>query len=389
MVIASGADGFSGNANLSRVNRSVFVNNGSAGLLVAGSDANVVSVHNSTFLSNFGPALVDRSFLGSQFYDNHASANLGGGYKSTNNTSRNSLFLNNYTEGTFATGCYKPQRSRMEGAAMAIGGTAGLGINQDGGDGGVVWREDDFKSRWLFRDDGNGCARFVGGAGAGAAPAMSLEPGGLDFRTSWVTGSNGNPFRLVTKLEASLFVQTTGGGPDLQFWMNDALGTYLTVSGGGSQFYAAVGVNGSGSIISVDIQSMGTDVTSTSTITINNAGGGSGAILKPVWRRNRIVNVIIENGGSGYTDTFKRNLAFSVNYLRTRIRSKTDGVNARLEGDGPGTNHHLNVEAKGTGTIIHSSVVQHNYANDAAAAAGGVPVGGLYHTSGTLKIRLV
>ena len=30
-----------------------------------------------------------------------------------------------------------------------------------------------------------------------------------------------------------------------------------------------------------------------------------------------------------------------------------------------------------------------NYANDAAAAAGGVPVGGLYHTSGTVKVRLV
>jgi len=30
-----------------------------------------------------------------------------------------------------------------------------------------------------------------------------------------------------------------------------------------------------------------------------------------------------------------------------------------------------------------------NYANDTAAAAGGVPLGGLYHTSGTIKIRLV
>lgn len=29
-----------------------------------------------------------------------------------------------------------------------------------------------------------------------------------------------------------------------------------------------------------------------------------------------------------------------------------------------------------------------SYANDVAAAAGGVPVGGLYHTSGTVKVRL-
>lgn len=30
-----------------------------------------------------------------------------------------------------------------------------------------------------------------------------------------------------------------------------------------------------------------------------------------------------------------------------------------------------------------------NYANDAAAAAGGVPLNGLYHTAGAVKIRLV
>lgn len=30
-----------------------------------------------------------------------------------------------------------------------------------------------------------------------------------------------------------------------------------------------------------------------------------------------------------------------------------------------------------------------NFANDAAAATGGIPVGGLYHTSGAVKVRLV
>jgi hypothetical protein len=30
-----------------------------------------------------------------------------------------------------------------------------------------------------------------------------------------------------------------------------------------------------------------------------------------------------------------------------------------------------------------------SYANDSAAAAGGVSVGGLYHTTGTVKVRLV
>ena len=29
-----------------------------------------------------------------------------------------------------------------------------------------------------------------------------------------------------------------------------------------------------------------------------------------------------------------------------------------------------------------------NFANDAAAATGGVPLGGVYHTSGALKVRI-
>lgn len=39
-------------------------------------------------------------------------------------------------------------------------------------------------------------------------------------------------------------------------------------------------------------------------------------------------------------------------------------------------------------TGIQSGVPITSYANDASAAAAGVPVGGLYHTSGTVKIRL-
>lgn len=30
-----------------------------------------------------------------------------------------------------------------------------------------------------------------------------------------------------------------------------------------------------------------------------------------------------------------------------------------------------------------------NFANDAAAATGGIPIGGLYHNAGAVKVRLV
>ena len=36
-----------------------------------------------------------------------------------------------------------------------------------------------------------------------------------------------------------------------------------------------------------------------------------------------------------------------------------------------------------------NSISASNYANDAAAAAGNINLGGMYHTNGTLKIRLV
>lgn len=33
-------------------------------------------------------------------------------------------------------------------------------------------------------------------------------------------------------------------------------------------------------------------------------------------------------------------------------------------------------------------VIANNFADDVAAATGGIPIGGLYHTNGAVKIRL-
>lgn len=43
----------------------------------------------------------------------------------------------------------------------------------------------------------------------------------------------------------------------------------------------------------------------------------------------------------------------------------------------------------GTITPISSLAIADDFVNDAAAAGGGVPIGGLYHTTGAVKIRLV
>lgn len=50
--------------------------------------------------------------------------------------------------------------------------------------------------------------------------------------------------------------------------------------------------------------------------------------------------------------------------------------------------HVTNKTATAASQVVLDETVAKNYADDTAAAAAGVPIGGLYHTSGTLKIRL-
>ena len=63
------------------------------------------------------------------------------------------------------------------------------------------------------------------------------------------------------------------------------------------------------------------------------------------------------------------------------IKSNPDGVSGAIQVNGIDK---VTIGASG----IQSGVLITSYANDAAAAAAGVPVGGLYHTAGTVKIRL-
>ena len=63
------------------------------------------------------------------------------------------------------------------------------------------------------------------------------------------------------------------------------------------------------------------------------------------------------------------------------IKSNPDGVSGAIQVNGVDK---VTIGASG----IQSGVLITSYANDVAAAAAGVPVGGFYHTAGTVKIRL-
>lgn len=57
-------------------------------------------------------------------------------------------------------------------------------------------------------------------------------------------------------------------------------------------------------------------------------------------------------------------------------------------GTGANTFYGSQTIAGTTGTLVLSNYSSYNFANDAYAATAGIPLGGLYHTSGTVKIRL-
>lgn len=73
---------------------------------------------------------------------------------------------------------------------------------------------------------------------------------------------------------------------------------------------------------------------------------------------------------------------------RARAVGGTAGNPATIDATGSDTLVWLALRGKGAAGITLPSEISLNYANDSAAATGGVPVGGVYHTSGTLKIRL-
>lgn len=66
--------------------------------------------------------------------------------------------------------------------------------------------------------------------------------------------------------------------------------------------------------------------------------------------------------------------------MTTTVRSNADGSSTILVGVTPA------IEIATDGSI---TAVLRNYVDDAAAAAGGIPVGGMYRTGATVKCRTV
>jgi len=83
----------------------------------------------------------------------------------------------------------------------------------------------------------------------------------------------------------------------------------------------------------------------------------------------------------------------SQNSVNLAISTATGSLNSTTSSLIGITNGLMAVTASMKAATIFSGSIQigatlSNYANDGAAASGGIPVGGLYHTAGTVKVRL-
>jgi hypothetical protein len=186
--------------------------------------------------------------------------------------------------------------------------------------------------------------------------------------------------------------------------------------------------------VSIDYKQYGILTTRTGIISSGSISVGAGVSALGVFNGNSIaagedVNVTsdysIAVGRDLYTDYTNAyaNATFGLHHSSSNYAQTIVGIASRLDDAGPGafvvgngttpligegtlTRSNLlvaqgsKVQVTGsldvTGsmdvdgfTILSTVSSSYNFADDAAAASGGVPLGGLYHTSGTIKIRLV
>lgn len=107
-------------------------------------------------------------------------------------------------------------------------------------------------------------------------------------------------------------------------------------------------------------------------------------------------NPVLLSGEPGYeTDTGKLKVGdgssqwLSLNYYIGATGSAGITGPAGAGSTGPNTFYGNQTITGGTaGTLILTGALSLNFPDDASAATGGVPLYGVYHSSGTMKIRL-
>jgi hypothetical protein len=124
------------------------------------------------------------------------------------------------------------------------------------------------------------------------------------------------------------------------------------------------------------------------------------------FEQSQIANVFTNNGGYESTYNKMEYISFLHPLLWNYVKTSIDGIKIHSSDQNgntisintssslvnignPGASE-ITMTIQNNGYIILSTVSSSlNFADDSSAGGGGVPLGGLYHTSGSLKIRLV
>ncbi len=85
----------------------------------------------------------------------------------------------------------------------------------------------------------------------------------------------------------------------------------------------------------------------------------------------------------------KSNLNAQDNQIVIGYNAVSNGTNTVTIGNNDITDTYVKGTLRASTAILAQVSASYNFADDTAAAGGGVPLGGLYHTSGSIKIRLV
>lgn len=208
-------------------------------------------------------------------------------------------------------------------------------------------------------------ARGVDTSPAGAdCPAPLIMAAGQWVYWNAVATPDVNGSKLYATNFGSVRTGYTSDGWDLQFAGAPAL-RVKSVSAPSNYLYTQARETGVGVFIGVE---------------------GADTNIDAIWMTKGAGSHQFRTHGFGPVQFLIGATASAVNF--PMVRGSATGSPVELSAQGLDADIGVRLLPKGAGTLELPSLVSRNYATDASAAAGGIPVGGLYHNAGAVRVRL-
>ena len=211
----------------------------------------------------------------------------------------------------------------------------------------------------------SGTSQFTGNVGIGTSAGTNLLT---------VIGTSANQLKIGYDASNYMTINSTSGGI---ISLNATSGSPAALNlQAGSVTRLSIGASTLSGMINLP---QGTSTGAISIFGITSVLTGSSGYQNNI----SIIPTITQTSTAGFrgiwTSPYITSTGSSTNYLLDL------GTNTAAAGAGT---HTSLFSVSSTGMIVSSTLGALNYANDTAAATGGVPIGGIYNTSGVLKIRL-